>query len=172
MGPQSCCGITFHTGGSVRVTNCWRYPGIDPDSNKPGMPPTMQGEENQSPHNGHQRANTMHISSQSKANGVNHILSNKANAKHSNKKDHNGQHKLVNRPAQIKQMEELQEHKCHEEILSVHIDDTQKSMYNAKVGSTEATQVPHSAAYRNIFMITSATSSHQWSSTQTQDQPS
>ena len=63
MGPQSCCGITFHTGGSVRVTNCWMYPGIDPDSNEPGMPPTTQGEENQSPHNGHQRANTMHISS-------------------------------------------------------------------------------------------------------------
>ena len=92
------------------------------------MPLTTQGKGNQSPHNGHQSANTMHISSQSKANGVNHILSNKANAKHSNEKDHNGQHKLVNRPVQIKQTEELQEHKHHEEILSVHIDDTQKSM--------------------------------------------
>ena len=81
----------------------------------------------------------MHISSQSKANGVNHILSNKANTKHSNEKDHNGQHKSVNRPAQIKQMDEPQEHKCHEEILSVHIDDTQKSTYNAKVSSMEAT---------------------------------
>ena len=121
------------------MTNHWRYPGIDPDSNKPGTPLTTQGEENQSPHNGHQRANTTHISSQSKANGVNHILSNKANAKHSNEKDHNSQHKSVNRPAQIKQPEEPQEHKCHEEILSVHIDDTQKSTYNAKVGSTEAT---------------------------------
>ena len=127
MGPQSCCGITFHTGGSVRVTNCWRYPGIDPDSKELRMPPTMQGEENQSPHNGHQRANTTHISSQSKANGVNHTLSNKANTKHSNEKDHNGQHKSVNRPAQIKQTEEPQEHRHHEEILSVHIDDTQKS---------------------------------------------
>ena len=84
------------------MTNCWRYPGIHPDSNEPGMPLRMQDEENQSPHNGHQRANTTHISSQSKANGVNHIISNKANAKHSNKKDHNSQHKLVNRPAQIK----------------------------------------------------------------------
>ena len=121
------------------MTNCWRYPGIDPNSNKPGTPPTTQGEENQSPHNGHQRANTMHISSQSKANGVNHILSNKASTKHSNEKDHNGQHKSVNRPTQIKQTEEPQEHKCHEEILSAHIDDTQKSMYNAKVSSTEAT---------------------------------
>ena len=121
------------------MTNCWRYPGIDPDSNEPRMPLTIQGQENQSPHNGHQRANTMHISSQSKANGVNHILSNKANAKHSNEKDHNGQHKLVNRPAQIKQTEGPQEHKRHEEILSVHIDDTQKSTYNAKVSSMEAT---------------------------------
>ena len=39
----------------------------------------------------------------------------------------------------MKQTVEPQEHKCHEEILSVHIDDTQKSRYNAKVGSTEAT---------------------------------
>ena len=62
-----------------------------------------------------------------------------ANAKHSNKKDHNSQHKSVNRPAQIKQTEEPQEHKRHEEILSVPIVDTQKSMYNTKVGSTEAT---------------------------------
>ena len=46
MGPQSCRRITFHTGGSVRVTNRWRYPGIDLDSNEPGMPPTTQGEEN------------------------------------------------------------------------------------------------------------------------------
>ena len=81
----------------------------------------------------------MHISSQSKANGVNHIISNKSNAKDSNEKDHNGQHKSVNRPAQIKQTEELQEHKCHEEILSVDIDDTQKSTYNAKVSIMEAT---------------------------------
>ena len=101
---------------------------MTPTAHKPRMPMTTQGEENQSPHNGHQRANTMHISSQSRANGINHILSNKANAKHSNEKDHNGQHKSVNRPAQIKQTEEPQEHKHHDEILSVHIDDTQKSM--------------------------------------------
>ena len=147
MGPQSCHGITFHTGGSVRVTNNWWYPGINPDSKEPRMSPTTQGEENQSPHNGHQRANTTHISSQSKANGVNHILSNKANAKDSNEKNHNGQHKSVNRPAQIKQKEEPQECKCHEEILSVHIDDTQKSMYNAWKQQHYSTQVPHSAAY-------------------------
>ena len=153
------------------MTNCWRSSGIDPDSNEPRMPPTMQGEENQSPHNDHQRANTMHISSQSKANGVNHILSNKANTKHSNEKDHNGQHKSVNRPAQIKQTEEPQEHKCHEEILSVHIDGTKNQRTTPRLVAQKQqhylTQVPHSAAYQNVFMITSAISSHQWSSTQT-----
>ena len=117
---------------------------------------TMQGEENQSPHNGHQRANTTHISSQSKANGVNHIVSNKTNAKHSNEKDHNGQHKSVNRPAQIKHTEEPQEHKCPKEILSVHIDDAQKSTYNmprsvAQKQQHYSTQAPQSAAYRNVF---------------------
>ena len=139
MGPQSCRRISYHTGGSVRVTNCWRNPGIDTDSNEPGTSPTMQGEENSSLHKGHQRANTTHISSQSKANDVNHNFPNKVNSKHSNKKDHKGQHNLVSRPTQIKQTEEPKEHKRHEEILSVHIDDTQKSTYNAKVSSTEAT---------------------------------
>ena len=49
-------------------------------------PLTTKGEENHSPHIGHQRANTMHISSQSKANKVNHKLPNKASSKHFNKK--------------------------------------------------------------------------------------
>ena len=53
---------------------------------------------------------------------------------------------VTNRPAQIKQTEEPQEHKCHEEILSVHIDDTQKSTYNAKVSSTEAVPLFDSCA--------------------------
>ena len=39
-----------------------------------------------------------------------------------------------------------QEQKSHEEILSVHIDDTQKSTYTAKVGSTEATALFDSGA--------------------------
>ena len=55
------------------------------------------------------------------------------------KKDHKSQHNLVSRPAWIEKTEEPKEHKCHEERLSIHIDDTQKSMYNTKVGSTEAT---------------------------------
>ena len=41
---------------------------------------------------------------------------------------------------------EPQEQKCHEEILSVHIDDMQKSTYYAKVGSTEATALFDSGA--------------------------
>ena len=112
----------------------------------PECPPTMQGEENHSPHTGHQRANTTHISSQSKADKVNSKPSNKANPEHFSKKYHKGQHNSVSRPAQIKQTEEPQEHKCHKEILSVQIDDTQKSMYNAKVSSTEATALFNSGA--------------------------
>ena len=46
---------------------------------------------------------------------------------------------MVARPKLPEKTEEPQEQKSHEEILSVHIDDTQKSTYTAKVGSTEAT---------------------------------
>ena len=45
---------------------------------------------------------------------------------------------MVSRPAWTEKTEEPQEHKHHKEILSVHIDDTQKSTYNTKVGGTEA----------------------------------
>ena len=128
------------------MTNHKRNPGNDTDSNKPRTPPTMEGEENHSPHTGHQRANTTHISSQSKANKVNHKLPNKANSKHLNKKDYKGQHNSVSRSAQIKQTEEPQEHKRHKKILSVQINDTQKSTYNAKIGSTEATALFDSGA--------------------------
>ena len=60
--------------------------------------------------------------------------------------DHKGQHNLVTRLVQTKLTEEPQEHKCHEEILSVQIDDTQKSTYNAKVSNTEATALFDSGA--------------------------
>ena len=46
---------------------------------------------------------------------------------------------MVSRPAWTEKTEKPQEQKHHEEILLVHIDDMQKSTYNAKVGSTEAT---------------------------------
>ena len=90
----------------------------------PDCPPTMQGEET--------------IPSQNKAN--------KTNSKLSNKTGHKGQHISVTRPAQIKMTEEPQEHKCHKEILSVQIDDTQKSMYNTKVGNIEVTALCDSGA--------------------------
>ena len=45
------------------------------------------------------------------------------------------------RPTQTGKTEEPQEQKSHKEILSVHVDDTQKSTYIAKVGSTEATEL-------------------------------
>ena len=106
----------------------------------------MQGEENQPPHNGHQRTNTTHISSQSMANEVMHKLPSRANSKYSNKRDCKGQHNSVNRPAWTEKTEEPQKHKHHEEILSVHIDDTQKSKYNTKVGSMEATALFNTGA--------------------------
>ena len=65
-------------------------------------PLTTQGKENNSPHTGHQRANTTCSSSQSKENEVSRKLSNKANSKHFNKKDHKGQHNSVSIPAQLK----------------------------------------------------------------------
>ena len=131
MGSQSHCGTTNCTRGSVRVTNHRRYPGDDINGNGPGMPPTTQGEISNSSHTGHQRANTSNIPSQKKAN--------KTNSKPFNKIDHKGQHTLVTRPAQVKLTEEPQEHKHHEQILSVQINDTQKPTYNAKVSNMEAT---------------------------------
>ena len=50
------------------------------------------------------------------------------------------------RPKQSEKTGIPQEQKSHEEILSVHIDDIQKSTYTAKVGSTEATALFDSGA--------------------------
>ena len=50
------------------------------------------------------------------------------------------------RPTQTEKTEEPQEQKSHKEILSVNIDDTQKSTYTAKVGSTDATALFDSSA--------------------------
>ena len=121
------------------MTNHWEYPGSNTDGNKPRMPPTTQGEIKQSPHHGHQRANITHISSQNTANKITHKPPRGANSKYSNTKDCKGQHNSVSRPAWTEKTEESQEPKHREEILSVHFDDTQKSTYNAKVSSTEAT---------------------------------
>ena len=68
---------------------------------------------------------------QSQATGSTHKSPNGAITKQINNKDHEGQLEAVVRPKQSETMEELQEQKSHKEILSVHIDDTQKSTYTA-----------------------------------------
>ena len=110
-----------------------------PTVTNPECPPTMQGEIKQLPHHGNKKADTTHISSQNMANKITNKPSKGTNSKDSNIKDCKGQHSSVSRPGWTEKTEEPQEHKCHEEILSVHIDDTQKSTYNAKVSGTEAT---------------------------------
>ena len=99
----------------------------------------MQDETKQPLQNGHQRAKNMNSASQSKATRTIHKSPNGAKTKQKNTEDHEGQPESVARPKQSEKTEEPQEQKSHEEILSVHIDDTQKSTYTAKVGSTEAT---------------------------------
>ena len=81
----------------------------------------------------------MHTSSQSKASKTIHKPPNGAKTKHKGTKDHKGQPNSVIRPTRMEKTWEPQEQKRHEEILSVHIDDMQKSTCNAKVGSMEAT---------------------------------
>ena len=93
----------------------------------------------QPPHYGHQRTDTTHTSSQSKASKTIHKPSNGTKSNHNDTKDHKGQPNSVVRPTQMEKTGEPQEQKRHKEILSVHIDDMQKSTYNAKVGSMEAT---------------------------------
>ena len=88
----------------------------------------------------------MNSASQSKATRTIHKSPNGAKTKQKNTEDHEGQPKLVTRPKQSEKTEEPQEQKSHKEILSVHIDDTQKTTYTAKVGSTEATALFNSGA--------------------------
>ena len=90
---------------------------------KPECPPTTHGETQQSPHYGHQRAENMHTSSQSKASKTIHKASNEAKCNHNDTKDHKGQHNSVIRPTWTEKTGEPQEQKHHKEILSVHIDD-------------------------------------------------
>ena len=98
-----------------------------------------QDKTKQPPHCGHQRAKTAYSSSQSKATKTIHKPPNGAKTKQKNTEDHQGQPELVIGPTQTEKTEEPKEQKSHKEILSVHIDDTQKSTYTAKVGSMEAT---------------------------------
>ena len=109
-------------------------------------PPTTQDKTKQPLQNGHHRAENTNSSSQSKATKNIHKSLNGAKTKQKNTEDHQGQPESVVRPKQSGKTEKPQEQKSHEEILSVHIDDTQKSTYTAKVGSTEATALFDSGA--------------------------
>ena len=106
---------------------------------KPEHPLTMQDKTEQLLQNGHQRAKITNNASQSKATRTIHKSQNGAKTKQKSTKDHECQPEPVARPKLPEKTEEPQEQKSHEEILSVHIDKTQKSTYTAKVGSTEAT---------------------------------
>ena len=99
----------------------------------------MQDETKQLLQNGHRRAENTNNASQSKATRTIYKSPNGAKTKQENTKDHEGQPEAVIRPKQSGTTEEPQEQKSHEEILSANIDNTQKSTYTAKVGSTEAT---------------------------------
>ena len=59
---------------------------VMPTITNPECSPTTQGEIEQSPHNGHQRANTTHISGQNTANKVTHKPPRGANSKYSKHK--------------------------------------------------------------------------------------
>ena len=113
---------------------------------KPECPLTTQDKTKQRLQCGHQRAETTHSSSPNKATKTIHKSPNGAKTKQKNTEDHHGQPESVMRPTQTEKTEESQEQKSHEEILSVHIDDTQKSTYTAKVSSTEATVLFDSGA--------------------------
>ena len=102
-------------------------------------PPTTKDETEQPLQNGHQRAKNTNNASQSKATRTIHKSPNGAKTKQKNTEDHEGQPESVTRPKLSEKTEEPQEQQSHEEILSVQIDDTQKSTNTAKVDSTEAT---------------------------------
>ena len=106
---------------------------------KSECPMTMPDETKQLLHYSHQRAKNTDNACQSQATRSTHKPPNGAITKQINTKDHEGQLEVVVRPKQSETTEEPQEQKIHEKILSVHIDNTQKSTYTAKVGSTEAT---------------------------------
>ena len=121
------------------------------NTTKPECPLTTQDKTKQPPHCGHQSAKTTHSSSQSKATKTIHKSPNGVKNKQKNTEDHNGQPESVIRPTQTDKTEELQEQKSHGEILSVHIDDTQRSTYTAKVGSMEVTALFDSCTTRSCI---------------------
>ena len=94
------------------------------NATKPECPLTTQDKTKQPPHCVHQRAKTTHSSSQSKATKTIHKPPNREKTKQKNTEDHKGQPKLVVRPTWTERTEDPQGQKSHQEILSVHIDNT------------------------------------------------
>ena len=88
----------------------------------------------------------MNYASQSNATRTTYKPPNGAKTTQKSTEGQEGQPESVPRPKLSDKTEESQEQKSHKEILSVHIDDTQKSTYTAKVGSTEATALFDSSA--------------------------
>ena len=146
MGPQGSCRTTYSPRGPVGVTNHQEHQETTQNATKLECPPIRQDKTKQPLQNGHQRAENTNSASQTKATKTIHKPPNRAKIKQKNTEDHQGQLESVARPKQSGKTEEPQEQKSHEEILSVHIDDTQKSTYIAKVGSTEVTALFDSGA--------------------------
>ena len=127
------------------MTNCQEHPKNSLERDKIGMP-TDNAKRNKTTIKEWPPEGQKHSASQSKATRTIHKSPNRAKTKQKNTKDHEGQPEVVVRPKQSEKTEEPQEQKSHEEILSVHMDDTQKSTYTAKVGSTEVTALFNSGA--------------------------
>ena len=85
----------------------------------------MQDKNEQLLHNGYKRAESTNNIGQNKATRTIHKSPNGATTKQKNTKDHEGQPDSVTRSKPSVKTEEPQEQKSHEQILSVHIDDTQ-----------------------------------------------
>ena len=140
---------------------------------KPECPPTTPDEMEQLLQNGHQRAETTNNASQSKATRTIHKSPNGAKTKQSTK-DYEGQPEMVARPNLPEKTEEPQEQKSHEEILSVHIDDTKNPLTPLRLVVLKqqhySTPTLHLVAYQNNSMIALAVRNHQRSLTQMPDQ--
>ena len=109
-------------------------------------PPTTQDETEQLLQNGHQWAEITNNASQGKATRTIHKFPNRAKTKQTSTKDHEGQPEPVARPKLSGKTEETPRAEKPRGDPAVHLDDTQKSTYTAKVDSTEATALFDSGA--------------------------
>ena len=135
----------------------------------------MQDETEQLPQNGHQRPKITNNASQSKATRTIHKSPNRAKTKQKSTKDHEGQSETVARPKLPEKTAEPQEQKSHKEILSVHIDDTQKNLLTllrlvVLKQQHYLTLALHLVVSQNNSMIALAIRNHRRSSTQMPDQ--